>query len=328
MSTPLVSIVIPLYNSEATVGAAISSALTQTYPSVEVVVVNDGSTDGGPTIAKGFGDSIRLIETENRGVSAARNTGMAAARGEFIATLDADDFLLPAHVDKAMAAWTDAGGGRRFVTVEGYVLSNEGIFPDRKVLPLGAVAPASQRLALIERNYVSIFAVFPRAMIEDVGGFDEARRHCEDYELWLRAVFGGWEVVFQTDPQAFYRRTQVSASRSVQKMTDALREIRAEILERHRASLSDEERRLLELIADLGPAEAYIGEGEEALGAGNGPKAAAAFATAARLSPHDRRLRLKAELLRIAPVRQVMASRQARRRVEVGEELGTAATTD
>ncbi|STD04905.1 Chondroitin polymerase [Dermatophilus congolensis] len=318
-SCPLISIVVPLFNSERTIGGTLSSALTQTYPRVEVIVVDDGSTDDGARIVEGFGPAVRLVRTENRGVSAARNRGIAQAQGEFVALLDADDYAFPGYVQGMYDAWVAAGGGRRFVTSEAFVLSNEGVFPGRKVLPVGPVAPDEQRFSLLQRNFVSIFTLFPRGLVDEVGGFTEGLAYCEDYELWLRAVLAGWEVVFCVEPQAMYRRTEVSASRAEGRMHEALRDIHRGVLEREGGRLSVREQRLLELSVAWGVAGVHVRAGEVALAQGRGRQARAAFVRAAQLMPSDRRVRLKAELLRWGPLRGVLARMQRRRQVEVGD---------
>lgn len=90
-----VSVVIPCYNRAGIVGQAIGSVLNQTLPPKEVIVVDDGSTDESADVAASFGDSVKVIRTQNRGPSAARNTGIAEARGEWVAFLDSDDFWVP-----------------------------------------------------------------------------------------------------------------------------------------------------------------------------------------------------------------------------------------
>jgi glycosyltransferase involved in cell wall biosynthesis len=90
-----ISVVIPAYNSAAHIGRAIDSVLAQTQPPAEIIVVDDGSTDDTPRIVQGYGDQVRRIEQANAGASAARNTGILAARGDWIALLDADDEWLP-----------------------------------------------------------------------------------------------------------------------------------------------------------------------------------------------------------------------------------------
>ncbi len=316
---PVVSVIIPCYQSARTVGAAISSALTQTYPRVEVVVVDDGSSDASAAVLAGYGDLIRVITQPNAGVSAARNRAVEAASGELIATLDADDILLPGHVAAAVDAWQAAGGGRRFVTCEAYVLGPEGIFPGRRVLPAGAVPPAAQRRAILERNIVSIMSLFPAAMHHELGGFDTSLTHCEDYDFWARAVFSGWEIVFQAHPHALYRRAAGSASRASEKILAGLEKVRRNLYEQHGAELSGEERELLELTLTHGPGEAHVAAGESALASGDRERARDEFALASRLSPGDRRLRLKARLLRVPGLAGELSRRQAARYRQTGD---------
>src|ERR1700733_11873432 len=95
MSNPLVSVIIPVYNREHCVKRAIDSVLAQTYKDFEVVVVADGSKDGSAEILKSYGEAIRLICQKNAGAGTARNTGIRAARGQWIAFLDSDDEWKP-----------------------------------------------------------------------------------------------------------------------------------------------------------------------------------------------------------------------------------------
>jgi glycosyltransferase involved in cell wall biosynthesis len=97
---PLVSAIIPNYNYSRFVSQAVDSALRQTYPNVEVIVVDDGSKDNSIEILQKFGDKIRLVQQKNAGVSAARNNGVAHSNGEFLAFLDADDFWMPEKIEK------------------------------------------------------------------------------------------------------------------------------------------------------------------------------------------------------------------------------------
>jgi len=116
-NNPLVSVVIPCYNSQAYVGEAIRSALDQTHKNLEVIVIDDGSSDASLQVIKSFGQSVRWETGPNRGAPAARNRGAELARGEFIQFLDADDLLLPEKVETCLhagssAGWPWAGSGR------------------------------------------------------------------------------------------------------------------------------------------------------------------------------------------------------------------------
>ncbi|OGV71715.1 MAG: hypothetical protein A3K19_12355 [Lentisphaerae bacterium RIFOXYB12_FULL_65_16] len=102
--TASVSVIIPTYNYGAFVGRAIESCLRQTHADVEIIVVDDGSTDDTPQVVAQFGDRIRSLRQDNAGVSAARNRGLEAARGAFVAFLDADDYLTPDSVERRLKA--------------------------------------------------------------------------------------------------------------------------------------------------------------------------------------------------------------------------------
>src|SRR5947208_1919794 len=98
--SPLVSVVIPVFNRHRYVREAIESVLAQTYPAVEVVVTDDGSTDETPDVLRSFGDRIRVITQPNAGIAAARNVAVGAARGSLIALLDSDDRWLPNKLER------------------------------------------------------------------------------------------------------------------------------------------------------------------------------------------------------------------------------------
>lgn len=104
----LVSVVIPVFNTERFVREAIQSALDQQHASLEVIVVDDGSTDGGPDIVASFGDRVLAVAQPHAGIGAARNTGVAHASGEFLTFLDADDLWTPARLTRSLAVLTAA----------------------------------------------------------------------------------------------------------------------------------------------------------------------------------------------------------------------------
>src|ERR1051326_5639298 len=111
-SPPLVSIIIPCFNAARWLPATLQSALAQTWPNLEVIVVDDGSTDHSAAIARRYeGDRVRGVVQPNAGAAAARNTGLRHARGEFIQFLDADDLLAPEKIAKQMEALLRAPAG-------------------------------------------------------------------------------------------------------------------------------------------------------------------------------------------------------------------------
>jgi glycosyltransferase involved in cell wall biosynthesis len=103
VSRPVVSCIVPVYNGEAYLGAALDSILAQTWRPLEIIVVDDGSTDGSAAVAETYGAIVRVIRQANAGCAAARNAGLAAATGEFVAFLDADDVWHPEKLDRQMA---------------------------------------------------------------------------------------------------------------------------------------------------------------------------------------------------------------------------------
>ncbi len=328
--TPRVSVVIPAYQAQRHLGAAVSSALTQTYPDVEVVITDDGSSDATGAIAASYGDLVRVVTQPNGGLSAARNAAIAQASGELIALLDADDILLPPYVEAAVDAWraaqrsprgagptgdeaaagdadaaedadaaTDAG--RTWVSCDAYILSDSGLHPNRRVLLADRPTGDAQRQAILERNFVTVFSVFPRAMWREVGGFDTSMGVCEDYDFWARAIFAGWRVTYQREAQALYRRSAGSLSTQRERMYRGEEQVLAHVDERFGAQLSDAERAFLDLRRAHGSTESVIDAGDAALRAGDLRGAAAHLRTAARLAPGNRRLRLKAAALGLAP---------------------------
>lgn len=178
-----VSVVIPTYNRPEFVREAIASVLRQDYPDVELVVVDDGSSDGTAAVVREFGTAVRYLWQENRGVSAARNRGAAACTGDLIAFLDSDDLWMPGKVaaqvayfeahPEAQACHTDEVWIRRGVRVnERHVHRKRGGWQFLASLPRCLISPSAVMLR--------------RALWERLGGFDETLPACEDYDLWLR----------------------------------------------------------------------------------------------------------------------------------------------
>lgn len=298
---PLVSIVVPVYQSERTVGEAISSALMQTYPNVEVVVCLDGASDRSGAIVEAYGDLVTVVRQENRGLAAARNAAVAASSGELIALLDADDVLLPQHVERAVDRWLARPTPRAYVTCNAYAVGAAGIVPRRTVLPRKAPPEAGHRLALLQRNIVSVLSVYPRAMHDEVGGFDPAMRVLEDYDFWLRAAFAGWTTLYETEPTALYRRSGGSLSAKSALMAEYEQRLRERIRARYDDRLTEPERAYLDRIVEMETQDVYLDRGDAALREGRRQDAAREYAEAASLVPWDRRLRLKATALAVVP---------------------------
>jgi glycosyltransferase involved in cell wall biosynthesis len=183
----LVSVIIPNYNQAQYVRDAIQSVLDQTLRSFEIVVVDDGSTDNSREVVAAFGSQVRYIWQENQGLAGARNTGIRAARGEFIGLLDADDQWLPTFLE-IMFALTDQHPEAavyyccaRGMDVDGHDLPQIFGGPDRP--------PDTMYQTLLRANFlIPSTIVMRRSIVMDAGLFDQRLRSCEDWDLWLRML--------------------------------------------------------------------------------------------------------------------------------------------
>jgi glycosyltransferase involved in cell wall biosynthesis len=212
MAAPTFSVVIPAFNAQATVAAAVRSALAQTDPDLEVIVVDDGSTDATGDVVASVGDPrIAIVRQPNRGLPAARNAGVAAATGSYVGFLDSDDLWLPRYLELARRALT---AGRRvglvytdayaFDPVSGRVRTRSAMQRQRPPTPPPSDPPAFL-LELLKRNFIWVSTVVPRSVLEETGGFDESRTSLEDYALWLRVLVAGYSAVCVPGQQGLYR---------------------------------------------------------------------------------------------------------------------------
>jgi hypothetical protein len=180
----LVSVVIPCYNQAHFLGNAIDSALAQTYPQIEIVVVDDGSPDDVATVATAY-PAVRLIRTRNQGLSAARNNGLAASTGSLVVFLDADDRLLPDGV-------TDGVAHLRTHPECAMVFGRHvRVAPDGTHVDESPTAhPGDPYEALLRGNIVGAInaALWRREALETLGGFDSSVSPAADYDLCLRTA--------------------------------------------------------------------------------------------------------------------------------------------
>lgn len=221
---PLVSVVIPAYNCAATIAEAVDSVLAQTYPAVEVIVVDDGSTDATPAALAAYGRRIRVVTQSNAGLAGARNAGLAAARGVYIALFDADDVCLPERIalqveylerrphlllcSSDFSAFTEAGpvsaaylrgyyaaAGR---APDGVASLYDLAWPMARASEPGLAAEliatfeGSIRDRLVWGSYIHPPTVmFRRSVLDTVGGFSQRVRNLCDYDWLLRVAHAG-----------------------------------------------------------------------------------------------------------------------------------------
>lgn len=221
---PIVSVVLTCHNLGQYLGEALASVEAQTFKDFEIVVVDDGSTEPLTLRVLDALDvaRIRLIRSERRGLSGARNLGLASTRGRYLCFLDADDLLEPSCLEKSVAElerdpaisfvshWLTAFGDEHWEWR-----------PERCDLP-----------ALLDVNTVNGAALVRRQAVVEVGGFDESmQRGCEDWELWIRMVERGHQGVILKEMLFRYRRRPDSMSRSMRG--EVRLGLYRELIERH-----------------------------------------------------------------------------------------------
>ena len=236
-SRPTFSIVIPAYQAAAFIGDAVGSALAQTLAPVDVIVCNDGSTDDLAGALAPYRGAITLIDKENGGEASAKNAGVAAARGEYVAILDADDVFLPRRLE-ALAELATARPDLDLLNTDSFVVV-DGTVVRRCYDSSFRFEVDDQRRAILRTNFLPFVAV-RRAAYLAVGGFDETLRRVPDWDCWLRMIVGGAQAGLVDEPLAEYRlrATNITADRLRVHLG------RLETLERAgaRSDLSQEER--------------------------------------------------------------------------------------
>ncbi|MDB5078680.1 MAG: hypothetical protein JWP00_604 [Chloroflexi bacterium] len=213
---PLVSVIIPCYNSRQWVGQAIDSVLNQTYPNIEIIVVDDGSTDGVAGYIKTNYYStgqVRYFYQSNGGVSRARNYGLKQARGAFISFLDADDWLLPEKVARQVSFLQKHPDYQVAYCDYWCSYDNEGSLE----LPAGGrliKGVSGQILPELLAGTVVIMhaAMLRRECLEITGGFKEDLVYAEDWEFWLRLAGMGFRYWFMPQREVVYRLRRSSRS--------------------------------------------------------------------------------------------------------------------
>lgn len=222
-ATPLVSVIVPAFNSARYIQEAVDSALEQDYPAIEVIVIDDGSTDETVGIVERYGNKVRLLRQKNQGSAAARNHGIRNASGKYVAFLDADDVWSPQKISWQIAAMADGGykmAYGRFIWWHADAEGNhrpaaqEFAHPANPALSTAAIVTGWTYADLLLDCIVwtSTVIVEKEALLA-VGLFDEHLRKGQDYDLWLK-LSRRIEMVGLEQPTALYRihPTSITAS--------------------------------------------------------------------------------------------------------------------
>jgi glycosyltransferase involved in cell wall biosynthesis len=202
-SSPLVSVVIPAYNAERTIRATLTSVLDQTMADLEVIVVDDGSTDSTPETAASLRDPrVRVLRQPNAGHASARNTGIAEAAGTYIAAVDADDIWLPTKLDTQLAVFRE----HPHVTA----LHGAAVHVDDSLRPIfiGRCPNGKNKLLdiLCFRGLPGFMCtlMIERSVMEEIGGFDSSLIILQDWELAIRLARRG-QLYSTPEPLVLYR---------------------------------------------------------------------------------------------------------------------------
>ncbi len=238
MAEPAHTVIVPAYDAADTIGQTIRSVRAQTWPSFELIAVDDGSGDATPRIleeAAAEDDRIAVIHQANAGPGAARNAAIERASGRYLTFLDSDDLLMPAYLETTGAmlerdptiglvharAWVldeAAGAGRVRRAVwppPGYVTGSADDPPDAR----------TALVALAEANYVGAIQTARRTAVERAGGLDARLHQAEDYDLWLRIAIAGFRVVTAPGTLAVIRNRAGSLSKDELELARGVRAV-------------------------------------------------------------------------------------------------------
>jgi len=215
---PVVSIIIPTYNAEKYVKRCLDSVFLQQYDDIEVIVINDGSTDKSKNILEEYHRDIRIIHQKNMGPSAARNTGILNARGEYVAFLDADDMWVQGKIQKQLKV---------FRSKEGIGLVGCGYFIiDKDDVVIKQVEGASFKdiNELLDRWKISSIpcgsssgVIVHRKCFDVVGMFDESLRGAEDRDMWLR-IAKSFNIEILKEPLTCIRKHENNSCKNIEMM--------------------------------------------------------------------------------------------------------------
>ena len=202
MSEPLVSVIVPTYNRAGIIGETIENIFQQTYPNIELIIVDDGSADSTQSVLASYGQRIKWTTQPNAGPSAARNRGIAMAEGEIIAFQDSDDLWHPTKIERQVSLLERAGGSvvcclcnTNIYSVDGSVMTSFDNAPIDPPYDEGIWTNVAEVLTTRFILFNQAIAI-RRTVLAKAGGFDENLKYLEDYQLGLRlALEGPWGFI-------------------------------------------------------------------------------------------------------------------------------------
>lgn len=222
-SSPDVSVIIPSYNSDRYIAETIGSVLNQSMSNLELIVVDDGSTDKTREIVREFGAPVRLVAQSNAGVCAARNRGIDEARGEFICLMDHDDFWFPHKLaSQILALKNHSEAGVAYSPYLMWYPAPDGKYPEPAFLaPTQGIDDIDPEYSgwiyhhlLLDCIMLTSSAMFRKEVFEKCGAFDESLPYSEDWDLWLR-ISREYPFIKLRHPTTLYRQHPNQGNRKV-----------------------------------------------------------------------------------------------------------------
>ena len=247
----LVSVIIPCFNVEKWVGEAIDSCLKQTYPHIEIIVIDDCSTDKSVEIIKSYGDKI-IWESlpENKGGCYARNRGFALSKGEYIQFLDADDFILPDKIERQINFLEKTGADAVYGDWRFQGHQSNGVILLDKIENPGKQKDILQ--SLIENWWTAVASLlYKRAIVEKSGGWDENFLAAQDRDFFISVIMAGAKVVYQPGCYSIYRRygnvtvSTISKQRWLENHCKVLEKVEQKLLQQYQQNIPINYRRAL-----------------------------------------------------------------------------------
>lgn len=299
MTEPSISVIIPAYNAAEFMGETLDSVFGQTFTNFEVIVINDGSpdTDQLEQVLQRYPSNLRYIKQENQGAAAARNTGLRAARGEFVAFLDADDTWLPLFLEKQIALLKGSDVDLVFADA---LLSGDPLLDGRTFMelnpPRGEVT--TENLLALKVTVLTSTVLARKGPIIDVGLFDVSIRRGHDFDLWFRLAKAGARFAYTREVLAHHRIVESGLSGStisqLKRTLSVLEAIKA------RANLTTAEEAALQWNLNRTLRELALENGKEKLLDRDFPAALQSF-NDARKFRHSWKLVFVCMALKIAP---------------------------
>jgi hypothetical protein len=224
---PYVSVVIPAWNAAPFIAQAVDSVRAQSFEDLEIIVVNDGSPDGrdlATVLGRYATDArVRYLEQENGGPSVARNTGVAAARADRIAFLDADDWWEPEYLIRQLDL---LDRGHDLVYCDARIVGDSLLAGRTFMEVTPSTMPVTfEKIVTLACNIPTTCAMARRESMVQAGSFDPRFRRCEDFDLWMRMSAGGARIAFSRDVLAAHRMHAASAAADGAKMFESQVEV-------------------------------------------------------------------------------------------------------